>query len=97
MAYPADPGGIFASDAHRRVLGHLPTPDGDPTLTEALQLRMNPDQHTDFNEDLEALEAVLADLHGAGLVEGGPSAGWKMKQEGLDALCAPVPGTGTEE
>lgn len=97
MEYPADPGGVFASDAHRRVLGHVPIPDDNPMLTEALQLRLGPDQHTGFNDDLEALEQVLGDLHAAGYVEGGPSAGWKMKQEGLDALCAPVPGTGTEE
>lgn len=91
MAYPADPGGVFASDAHRRVLGHLPTPDDEPTLVEALQLRMDPDQHSNFNEDPEGLEAVLGELNASGFAEGGED-GWRMTQAGLDALCAPVGG-----
>lgn len=35
-AYPLDPGGAFASNLHRRVLGQLPHDDGDPETPDSI-------------------------------------------------------------
>jgi hypothetical protein len=45
--YPPDLGGAFASDAHRRVMAHLPNPDDDPiTVEDLITKRINRDPHT---------------------------------------------------
>ena len=41
MSYAADPGGVFASDAHRRVMAHLPNPDDDPMPVADLIVEMD--------------------------------------------------------
>ena len=47
MSYAADPGNVFASDAHRRVMAHLPNPDDDPISVEDLIAeRINKDPNT---------------------------------------------------
>lgn len=88
MTHLADPGGTFASDTHRRVLGHLPLPGDEPTAVDALVERMAPDTSTDL--DAEEADEVLADLeadgHAANLKDG-----WKQTKAGHEALNAPVP------
>lgn len=104
MAYHADPGGVFESDAHRRVLGHLPLPGDDPIALYdpdaerpsrvSLFHRMVPDVGTDF-ADSDELAEVLADLEADGYAAS-TAAGWKQTKKGHDALKAPVPeGVGT--
>lgn len=100
MAYHADPGGIFESDTHRRVLAHLPQPDDPPIAVYnpdvarpsrvSLFHRMIPDAGTDL-ADQEELESVLADLEASGYAAQADE-GWRQTQAGLDALNAPVPG-----
>jgi hypothetical protein len=87
MPYHADPGGVFASDTHRRVLGHL-TSDAMPA--EDLLERMRPDVGTELDEQDE-LDEVLADLEADGHASSSAS-GWKQTKKGLDALNAPVGG-----
>lgn len=89
MAYNADPGGVFESDAHRRVLAHLPLPGDDPTSVADLLERMLPDGATDFVDENE-LADVLDDLAASGYA-GSTKVGWKQTKKGLDALNAPVP------
>jgi len=89
MTYRPDPGGVFASDTHRRTLGHLPNPPDPPTTVGDFVVRMGPDAHTDLGED-DASE-VLSDLEADGHAEQ-KSGGWKQTKAGLAALCAPVPG-----
>lgn len=98
MAYLADPGGVFESDAHRRVLGHLPLPDDDPTEVGALVERVAPDDDTPFSDpsdegDLEGVVEVLKDLEADGYASELKD-GWKQTKKGLEALCAPVPERG---
>lgn len=83
-----DPGGIFASDTHRRVLAHLPVPGGDPTSVEDLAVRVAPDAFTNFDSPDE-LEDVLLDLEGDGHA-GNTKAGWKQTKKGADALNGPI-------
>lgn len=98
MSYPADPGGVFESDAHRRVLGHLPGPKDDhahfyernePTAHERVQT----DQQHDLDE--EEIDEILSDLEAAGFAKNGKH-GWHMTAAGLDALQAGPPEGGEE-
>ncbi len=104
MAYLADPGGVFASDTHRRVLAHLPLPDADPMVVyddsssdvrtlrrSSLWHRLQPDVGTSFDDPAEVAD-VLADLEAEGFCSQ-TKAGWKMTKKGLEALNAPVPET----
>lgn len=92
--YPPDPGGVFASDMHRRVTAHLPTPDGDAVTVDELLARLHDDAYTGFSyreEDIEPLRRVLDDLQGDGLaiyLDG--TAGWRMTDEGLAKLSGPA-------
>jgi hypothetical protein len=86
MAYQADPGGVFASDTHRRTLAHLTS---DAMSLEDLYTRMIPDASTDFDDEAELAE-VLSDLEADGYASE-TAAGWKQTKRGLDALNAPVP------
>lgn len=91
MTYAADPGGVFDSDVHRRVLGHL-SPDEKFGL-DALAIRLGPDQHTPLGaEDGGELEEVLRDLEASGLAKEYADGGWGLQKKGLDALNAPVGG-----
>jgi hypothetical protein len=90
VSYPADPGGVFASDAHRRVMAHLPNPDDDPISVEDLiSLRVNRDPHTlahfsDASEVLEVLGDLESDGHAKRLKHG-----WKNTSDGFDLLTGP--------
>jgi hypothetical protein len=98
-SYRPDPGGIFASDTHRRVLGHLPLPDADALALQgpggpkahrhSLGHRISGDAHHEL-QTVEDLEAVLHELEADGLASQLKS-GWRMTKAGLDALNAPLP------
>lgn len=86
MSYAPDPGGVFASDTHRRVLAHL---HDEPQELNALGHRISGDAHHGL-ETVDELADVLADLEADGYAHE-TKAGWKMTGEGLDALNAPLP------
>lgn len=90
MSYRPDPGGTFASDAHRRVMAHLPNPDDDPVSVEALiRDRINRDPHTlvHFTSASE-VAAVLDDLEDDGYAKKLKS-GWKNTAAGFEVLTGP--------
>lgn len=90
MAYPPDPGGNFASDAHRRIMAHLPNPDDTPiTLEELIQHRVNRDPYTltHFTSAVEIL-GVLHDLEDDGHAEE-LETGWQNTPAGFDTLTGP--------
>jgi hypothetical protein len=88
--YPPDLGGAFASDAHRRVMAHLPNPDDDPiTVEDLITQRINRDPHTlthfaDASELVTVLEDLKADGHAKQL-----KAGWKNTPDGFEILTGP--------
>lgn len=90
MSYPADPGGIFASDAHRRVMAHLPNPDDDPINTYDLVAdRINKDPHTLAHFDrAREVDEVLADLEADGHAKR-LKHGWKNTPDGFELLTGP--------
>ncbi len=98
MSYPADPGGVFASDAHRRVMAHLPNPDDDPVSVEELIAdRINADPHTlaHFGSSGEVAE-VLADLEADGHAKKLKN-GWKNTPDGFELLTGPPDETAAAE
>jgi hypothetical protein len=89
VAHPADPGGIFASDTHRRVLAALSHPDMTWDEDELLE-RVGGNQWTLIDADEpEALSEILSDLEADGDAKKNKD-GWKMTKAGLDKLTAPV-------
>lgn len=90
MTYAPDPGGRFASDAHRRVMAHLPNPDDDPMSVEDLITeRINKDPHTlthfaSAGEVADVLADLEADGHAKKLKDG-----WKNTPDGFEALSGP--------
>lgn len=84
-----DPGGIFPSDVHRRVLGHLSVPS-DSYGWSASQLvdRMRQDASTWF-ETAEQVQVFLDELEQSGDAHQ-TSAGWQMTQQGFDRLTGPA-------
>ena len=91
MTYPADPGGNFASDAHRRVCGHIPTPKDDPMSLTDLFIRMVRDEGSEYITDEVQAALVIEDLVTSGLVEKIEN-GWRQTSDGYDLLNAPVEG-----
>lgn len=92
--YPPDPGGIFASDYHRRVMAHMPLPKEDAASLDELLQRLHSDAYTALwytEADQQALAAILDDLQEVGqakYLDG--SAGWRMTKAGLDGLTGPA-------
>lgn len=90
MTYAPDPGGRFVSDAHRRVMAHLPNPDDDPMPVEDLIVeRINRDPHTlahfsSAGEVADILEDLEADGHAKKLKDG-----WKNTPAGFETLTGP--------
>jgi hypothetical protein len=90
MPYPSDPGNAFASDAHRRVMAHLPNPDDPPiTVEDLIAKRINRDPHTlalfqVAPEVIEVLKQLESDGHAKQLKDG-----WKNTQDGFDILTGP--------
>jgi hypothetical protein len=88
--YPPDPGGVFASDYHRRVAAHLPVPDDDPVEVEDLLERLDEDVYTPIDAlDRVALEAVLTEL-AASKDAKELKAGWRLAAAGLAKLTGPA-------
>lgn len=88
-AYRSDPGGVFDSDTHRRVLAHLPLPADAPTSVVDLAHRIGPDAVHHKISSIEELVDVLKELEADGYAVLGD--GWKMTDDGFDALTAPLP------
>jgi hypothetical protein len=89
-AYPADPGGQFASDVHRRVLGHLSTPKEKVGWEpEALLARVDPDHGTPIT-DVDELVAVLEELKAEGLAVEHKGGVWQQTKAGFDLLTGPI-------
>ncbi len=77
-----DPGGDFASDAHRRVLAAVPQPDDELTVEE----RAAGDTELDLSP--EELEDILEDLEADGHVKQVKD-GWRHTKAGHDLLTGP--------
>ncbi|HEV2790116.1 MAG TPA: hypothetical protein VGV69_02310 [Solirubrobacterales bacterium] len=88
MSYQPDPGGIFASDVHRRTAGHLPQPEEEPISTAALLARLDPDASTPVGDEL-TLTQVLESLAKAGQIEGADGL-WRQTTKGHSDLCGPI-------
>jgi hypothetical protein len=98
VSYAADPGGSFASDAHRRVMAHLPNPDDDPLSVEALIAeRINKDPHTLAHFDSSGeVDDVLSDLEADGYAKKLKD-GWKNTPDGFELLTGPPGETAAQE
>lgn len=90
--FAPDPGGVFASDTHRRVLGHLSLPsDLFGWSLHALETRIGrDDRHTQVATEADIVP-VLDGLVGDGLAE--LVAGvYRQTAAGAAALVAPIAG-----
>ena len=83
----ADPGGNFASDAHRRVMANLPNPDDAPTDVDGLLGRIAQDDYLEL--DAEELGEILADLEADGDAAELKD-GWKNTKSGYAVLTGPI-------
>jgi len=81
----ADPGQVFPTDSHRRVLAYLPQPGEDAQSTPALCERIAEDANVPF-EDLETLRRILTDLATSGDAEEVESGYWRLAADGFDRL-----------
>lgn len=90
MNYPPDPGGHFDSDAHRRVMAHLPNPDDDPiSVADLITERINRDPHAlQHFQDANQVQAILDDLDADGHAKQLKN-GWKNTKDGFDVLTGP--------
>jgi hypothetical protein len=89
VTFLPDPGGTFASDAHRRVMAHLPNPDDDPATIEDVIAAINTDPHTlKHFESADQVADVLRDLEADGHAKKLKD-GWKNTQAGFDVLTGP--------
>jgi len=82
-----DPGGNFASDAHRRVMANLANPDDDHISVEDLMVRVERDDFLDL--DVDEVVEILADLEADGDATKAKK-GWKNTKAGWDALTGPT-------
>jgi hypothetical protein len=79
-----DPGGVFASDANRRVMAAVPNPDEDPqTTAELVGGRIARDDHLHVTE--EEADEILKDLEADGDVRQLKD-GWKNTAAGFRKL-----------
>lgn len=76
--YPPDPGDVFATDVHRRVLGHIPIADEEALTPDDFYLRLLEDPDTMVKVDgvktfltQDQVKAILDDLTGDGYVSFG--------------------------
>lgn len=81
MAQP-DPGGDFASDAHRRVMAAVPTAEDELTVEE----RFAGDTELELSDD--ELQEVLKDLEADGHVKNLKD-GWRQTKSGHELLTGP--------
>ena len=99
MSFLADPGGIFASDVHRRVLASISTPEAEVGWTiPALLARLNEDPFTpiptqpdlDIAAEETAISTVLKELKTDGFVEEFAGGIFRMSVAGFEALTGPI-------
>lgn len=89
--FPPDPGGVFASDIHRRVAAHLPVPAEDPIGLAELQRRLAEDVYTPHIEHEAVLAQILDELAEAGYASYLSGAeGWRLLKAGLSGLSGPA-------
>lgn len=89
MAFIPDPAGIFKSDMHRRVLGHLSLPtETFGWMLGPLAARIAPDPHTPVETELE-IAPILAELAEDGQAEQ-VSGAWRQTPSGHAALTGPI-------
>lgn len=91
MSYPADPGGNFASDVHRRVMCAVANPDQDPTDLDEVINRVAADEHC--NVEAGEVSEVLADLEADGDVRS-KGGGWQNTKSGFEVLSGPIAADG---
>jgi len=103
--FPVDPGGIFASDFHRRILAFLPHDDGDEATLDSIEL---PDLISRLHDDLDSirtsgppreikfvpwteadLDAILQELEGSGFAYA-QDGRWTASEAGIEALTGPA-------
>lgn len=88
--YAADPGNVFDSDAHRRVMANLPNPDQEPlNVSDLLVERIAKDDHLNFDGETVDQEAsifeVLQDLEADGYAHQAEG-GWQNTSVGFAKL-----------
>lgn len=89
MAFPADPAGDFASDAHRRVLAAVPLPDADPLpFKDLVEWKLAGDVVLELTP--VDVGAILTELKDAGYVKE-TKTGWRHTKVGHELLTAPPP------
>lgn len=90
MSLKADPGGRFDSDLHRRVAGHLSTPEDNFGYTSvALFHRMEDDTASSFTAVDEVTE-VLDELMQVGFVDEPQGGVFRLTDAGLQTLSGPI-------
>jgi hypothetical protein len=88
--YPPDPGGIFESDAHRHLAGHLPAPSEDPVSLAALVERVHADPVLALVDE-SGLVLLLEHLANSGHTKGSKSNSlWRQTDSGSEALSGPI-------
>lgn len=90
--YASDPGGVFESDTHRRVLSHVPDPGFEPMALHPLGHRLSPDPHHGL-QHVDDLQSVLDALEASGYVSKSEDGCYISTDEGMAALAAPAPET----
>lgn len=90
MAYPSDPAGNFASDAHRRVITWVPHADQDIARdTDSIVARVRQDDGMQVALDDEQVLSILEDLEADGDIEKSDD-GWVMTEQGADVGNGPT-------
>jgi len=82
--FVADPGEQFETEAHRRVLAHLPTPTEDSTIEQVLIGRLGADVGSPRPLTVDEIRQILNSLAQAGYVS--TDNGLAMTEAGLEAL-----------
>ena len=91
MNYRDDPAGVFATDAHRCVLGHLSLPTESVGYTPAaLHERIGGRFSVHPLDDPSHVDEILSDLEADGNVEHDASGRWRMTQQGFKRLTGPI-------
>ena len=84
MTHPADPGGNFASDGHRRVVCALPDPDEGYQTVDWILERVDRDEHLPIDRD--ELVETLSDLEADGDCKQNKDGQWVSTKQGHEAL-----------
>lgn len=92
-AQTADPGQVFDSDAHRRVLCVVASPDESPVGTSVLTERIQADEHCHV-DSAEELAEYLKDLESTGDIAQTGDGAWVTTEHGWDRLTDGSVGTG---